>query len=186
MVGCCGRGLFGTAAGKPAEMDPAASRARGVSGAFLLGRLRCVLSGCCRRYLFDLGSARSTDHQQSLSSLPWLAVLLGRMPGCAVRSFAARDGGWASEAECRAWMGLQAGQQEGEAEQQLDPVSCLLFAHPSTGSAVYDCLGGLQAAFPKMLVAGEWTFGGSMGRKAHANAMFEGGWQQAEACAQYS
>lgn len=81
-------------------------------------------------------------------------MLLGRLPGCTVRTFAAGNcpEGWRSEAACRAWLGLA--EPAAEEEAALTPLSCLLLAHPSAADTVYDCLDGLQAGFPRMLVTG--------------------------------
>lgn len=80
-------------------------------------------------------------------------MLLGRLPGCAVRAFAASTcpQGWGNEAACRTWLGQPAAAAKGDA---LDPLSCLLLVHSSAGGDVYECLDGLQAAFPSMLVTG--------------------------------
>lgn len=100
---------------------------------------------------------------------PLPAVLLGRLPGCAVRAFAASDcpEGLDGEAACRAWLGLPPA-VEGEEEPELEPVSCLLLVHSSAGGDVYDCLDGLQAAFPRMLVTGEGGAGGAARREGRA------------------
>lgn len=100
---------------------------------------------------------------------PLPAVLLGRLPGCAVRAFAASDcpEGLDGEAACRAWLGLPPA-AEGEEELELDPLSCLLLVHSSAGGNVYDCLDGLQAAFPRMLVTGGGGAGGAARREGRA------------------
>lgn len=95
---------------------------------------------------------------------PPCAVLLGRLPGCTVRGFTAPRAAPAGEAECRAWLGLGGEQQQAAAadaaaaaaggEPALEPASCLLFASPATADEIYDCLAGLQTAFPRLLLTG--------------------------------
>ncbi|PRW45354.1 FIST N domain [Chlorella sorokiniana] len=117
-----------------------------------------VVVGCTGRGLFGVqgGLPVELDPQPQRGERAKRAatVLLGRLPGCAVRAFAAPNcpQGWQSEAACRAWLGL-AGLDAAEAVA-LDPISCLLLAHSSAGGDVYDCLDGLQVALPHMLVTG--------------------------------
>ncbi|KAL4443953.1 hypothetical protein ABPG75_011690 [Micractinium tetrahymenae] len=108
-----------------------------------------LVVGCCGRGLFGVQGGAAVELDPSQARHKGASVLLGRLPGCQLRAFAARGppaGGWASKEACRAWLGLGF----------LDPApaSCLLFAHGSAGGHVHNCVEAMGAALPQMVLTG--------------------------------
>ncbi|PSC69328.1 FIST C domain [Micractinium conductrix] len=116
-----------------------------------------LVLGCCGRGLFGVERGQPVEIDPSERQARGASVLLGRMPGCVLRAFAAREapkGGWSSESACSAWLGLQEAGAAAGPGANLQPLSCLIFPHSSAGQDVHGCIEGLQAAYPHMLVTG--------------------------------
>ncbi|KAL4437786.1 hypothetical protein ABPG77_005698 [Micractinium sp. CCAP 211/92] len=105
--------------------------------------------GCCGRGLFGVQGGAPVELDPSEAGRRGASVLLCRLPDAQLRTFAAQDapaGGWASAEAVRSWLGLGPG--------DAPPTSCLLFTQPSVGEAVHDCVAGVGAALPDMLLTG--------------------------------
>lgn len=126
-----------------------------------LPRPGTLVVGCCARGLFGLQDGAPAELDPSQKGKCGATVLLGRLPGCAVRSFQGPPpGGWAAGAS-HAWLGLEAAATPEQ--PPLEPLGCLLLAHPSADRDLLACLDGLQAAFPRLLVTGAQQAGAAAG-----------------------
>jgi hypothetical protein len=183
-VGCCGRGLFGIEEGAPVEIDPAErKRKQAASGEATRKILSCNMADpstisffkkavclCCCSASGAHARKRGAGFCRQQGSTRWAGAFGRRICTWTADSCVAAltwrvcvPAGTRLQKSYRAWLGLGDQADAGGSGQAvpragssagLDPVSCLLFAHPAAGNDLLGCLAGLQNAFKDLAITG--------------------------------